>query len=701
MEDVFDVVVSLDISVMAFLEAVLERAKKVYSDIEIKFSVGRMSLLLPDSSPMKNYDMVSTLFREHPEYGSSIPLNVSVDISFPLSVAPQVSSSGEMRFILYLRESSAEGLLKQLSKLIVISEDPMERFPSKLAVYKFHGRSVELANCVNWFVYLTKLIATRRGCILVLGISGSGKTRFGFEFSRSMWSQNGTKEQPFFVEPFFLSFNGFGDFHDPEKSSLTPENVLSQRLVARMMLNQSVEDAESEFPHISSIDPVIILQEMTTQIRKHRGIGKETRLVMLFQIDELQKLHNEKMGWKFAKDFLFPLRIFEYENACVVVILTQTGIISKFDENVAIWNFLPLPPLSDQDMTSIVAENIGVAVEGQTRVINALSQCNGIPLPIELGGTASELPGVLEKLKWGMASYFKERYSTFKAILVRENIGLRAMLHAVTEIPVKDNSMLALMKWGVLQPVHLDVVSPVFGLPYGITRLLLDYAYNLKLPESDESIHWNRVEKLSSIVVFCRASFFQMDGKCSVGELFCGDLFSSALNPLSSELKKLLQPQNELESHPSSGNAASTDQPTDEDTTRLLKSLLLRFPSEPLKYRSDLELSDIVNDDGFVGLFCRNQTGFDFVVSLPEIIFLVQVKSGGLAWKKVKSLGDPVVFRVRDLIKDQKVVMPVLMASSTDLYFESKGNWLIVGKKTFAKVIPKSIQKILSHAKRK
>ena len=83
----FDVVVPLDISVVAFLKSVLATAKEMYSDIEIKFSVGRMSLLLPDSSPMSKMSTVSTLFREHPEYGSSIPLNVSVDISFPLSVA--------------------------------------------------------------------------------------------------------------------------------------------------------------------------------------------------------------------------------------------------------------------------------------------------------------------------------------------------------------------------------------------------------------------------------------------------------------------------------------------------------------------------------------------------------------------------------------------------------------------------------------
>ena len=69
-----------------FLKSVLATAKEMFSKAQ-SLLAGDMSLLLPDSSPMSNMSKVSTLFREHPEYGSSIPLNVSVDIPFPVSVA--------------------------------------------------------------------------------------------------------------------------------------------------------------------------------------------------------------------------------------------------------------------------------------------------------------------------------------------------------------------------------------------------------------------------------------------------------------------------------------------------------------------------------------------------------------------------------------------------------------------------------------
>ena len=95
--DPFDIQLSEDLDVLGFLEAVLAMAKEVYSDFKIKFSVEEMSLLRPDSSPMKNFDMISMLLSEHPEYGEGRnPLNVSVDIVLPLSAGPQVSSLGEL-----------------------------------------------------------------------------------------------------------------------------------------------------------------------------------------------------------------------------------------------------------------------------------------------------------------------------------------------------------------------------------------------------------------------------------------------------------------------------------------------------------------------------------------------------------------------------------------------------------------------------
>ena len=239
----------------------------------------------------------------------------------------------------------------------------------------FVRREEEMSEALNYFkthLPFSGEQIQRLYPMIFAGTSGVGKTRFGLEFAIACQKLNQSEEfvGKYFVVPFFISFNGYGDPIDstldpPMKNELDVSGALGafcKRLLCRTVLGISVTLAHKIFAsNLSSLyahSTEDIFDAVHSRIRERNKdvFPSSMRVAILLQIDEFPMFVEEyRKNWNLLGHCANPIRMFNFEDVFGFPYFTQTAWISSTQHlSINNWKSIGLRPLSVDDMLGLL-----------------------------------------------------------------------------------------------------------------------------------------------------------------------------------------------------------------------------------------------------------------------------------------------------------------------------------------------------------